>query len=235
MGQATQADATTASNSTLSGELIAAIGQQATSTVFEACKQSRPMQNDVRPIAPGMRLCGRALTVRCHPADNLTLHAAVAIARPGDVIVADVGNFTEAGHWGEILTVAAMSRGVVGLVINGSVRDIAAAEKRGFPVFARAISMKSTVKQVFGSLNQPIICGGVTVNAGDLVLADEDGVVIVPPAAVEDALQASIARETKEAGVMEQLQAGGLTLDLLGFGKALTDQGIRIEDFANVQ
>ena len=118
-------------------ELVAALAQQAPTTVYEASGKKGAMDASLHPVAPGMRLCGRALTVRCQPADNLTLHAAVARAKPGDVIVADVAGFVEAGHWGEILTVAAQQRGVAGLVINGGVRDIDAARRRDLPGLRR--------------------------------------------------------------------------------------------------
>ena len=163
--------------------------------------------------------------MRCQPADNLTLHAAVAMAKPGDVIVADVSGFVEAGHWGEILTVAAQQRGVAGLVINGGVRDIDAARRRDFPVFAAGVSMKATVKEVLGSINEPIVCGGVEVRPGDIVLGDDDGLVVVAIETAGDALQAAIARETAELDVMRRLQAGELTIDILGFRNMLPQTG----------
>ena len=206
-------------------EIITALAQQAPTTVYEAAGKKGAMNATLRPVAPGMRLCGRALTVRCQPADNLTLHAAVTKAKPGDVIVADVGGFIEAGHWGEVLTVAAQQRGILGLVINGGVRDIDAARRRNFPVFAGGVSMKATVKEVFGSINEPIVCGGVEVRPGDIVLGDDDGVVVV---AIEDAgpaLQGAIAREAAELEVMRRLQAGELTIDILGFRDKIPQTG----------
>lgn len=206
-------------------EIVAALSEQAPTTVYEAAGKTGAMDATLRPVAPGMRLSGRALTVRCQPADNLTLHAAVALAKPGDVIVADVGGFVEAGHWGEILTVAAQQRGVAGLVINGGVRDIDAARRRNFPVFAGGVSMKATVKDVLGSINEPIVCGGVIVRPGDVVLGDDDGVVVLPVETAADALQAAIARETAELEVMRRLQAGDLTIDILGFRDKLPRSG----------
>lgn len=206
-------------------EIVAALSEQAPTTVYEAAGKTGAMDATLRPVAPGMRLSGRALTVRCQPADNLTLHAAVALAKPGDVIVADVGGFVEAGHWGEILIVAAQQRGIAGLVINGGVRDIDAARRRNFPVFAGGVSMKATVKDVLGSINEPIVCGGVTVRPGDVVLGDDDGVVVLPIDTAADALQAAIARETAELEVMRRLQAGALTIDILGFRDKLPQSG----------
>jgi 4-hydroxy-4-methyl-2-oxoglutarate aldolase len=208
--------------------LVDAMYEQAATTVYEANGQQGGLEHTIRPIVAGMKLCGSALTVRCQPADNLTLHAAIALARPGDVIVADVGGALEAGHWGEITTVAAQARGVTGLVINGGVRDVGPIERRGFAVFAPAISMKATVKSTPGLINHPIVCGGVTVYAGDLVLADDDGVVVVARERVAQVLEAARQREEREADVMRRLEAGELTLDVLGFRQALDCHGLSL-------
>ena len=211
-----------------SADWIARYAQLSATTVYEAAGRVGAMTHEIRPLAPGMRLCGSARTVRCQPADNLTLHAVIALAQPGDVIVADVGECTEAGHWGEITTVAAQARGIAGLVINGGVRDVAPIRRRWFPVFARSISMKATVKETPGTINYPIICGGVLVRPGDLVLADDDGVVVVARERVEAVLEAAIAREEREAKVMHRLEAGELTLDVLGFRQALDRHGLHL-------
>jgi 4-hydroxy-4-methyl-2-oxoglutarate aldolase len=199
-----------------------------TASVYEASGKFGAMSHGIRPIVPGMHLCGSALTVRCQAADNLTLHAAVALAQPGDVLVADVGEAMEAGHWGEIITVAAQARGIVGIVINGGVRDVGPVSRRGFPVFAPAISMKATVKESPGLINHPITCGGALVHPGDLVLGDDDGVVIVAAERLEEVYNASIAREAREAEVMRRLEKGELTLDVLGFRKVLERNGLKV-------
>lgn len=209
-------------------DMLTALGQQAVTTVYEAAGRVGAMEHAIRPMTTGLALCGQALTVRCQPGDNLTLHVAIALAQPGDVIVADVGDFSEAGHWGEILTVAAQARGIVGVVINGGVRDVAPIQRRGFPMFARAISMKATVKETPGVINHPIFCGGALVQPGDIILGDEDGVVVVARDQAETVLRASIEREQREAVVMGRLEAGELTLDVLGFRKALDRQGLHI-------
>jgi 4-hydroxy-4-methyl-2-oxoglutarate aldolase len=198
-------------------ETLAGLARQAASTVYEAAGRIGAMSGAIRPIGIGMRLCGPALPVRCQPADNLTLHAAVALAQPGEVIVADVGAFTEAGHWGEVLTVAAQSRGVAGLVIDGGVRDVEAAQRRAFPIFAGGFSMKATVKELLGAIGQPIVCGGVAVRLGDIVVGDDDGVLVLPRELAAEALRSSITRETAETEVMRRLAMGELTLDILGF------------------
>ena len=218
------------STRSLNPKLLELARDQSAATLYEAAGQAGAMDAGIRPIVPGMRVCGSALPVRCQPGDNLTLHAVIAVARPGDVIVADVADYIEAGHWGEILTVAAQARQVAGLVINGGVRDVEAAQRRHFPVFSRAVSMKATVKRVFGAINVPIVCGGAVVRPGDLVLADDDGVVIVASEEAERALGAAIDRENREVDVMRRLKAGELTLDILGFRGLLDAQGAGIEE-----
>lgn len=208
--------------------MIDAYAPLETATVYEAAGPAGAMDHTIRPIAWGQRACGNALTVRCHPGDNLMLHAAIAIAQPGDLIVADVGGLLDAGYWGEITTVAAQARGVVGLVINGGIRDRAGIVERGFPIWSGAVCMRATVKRTAGDLNVPIVVGGVTVQPGDLVLADDDGVVVVGQRALGDLLQKAKAREAKEAGVMDQLQQGHLTLDLLGFRATLGELGVTL-------
>lgn len=210
-------------------DLVAAFLALDTATVYESNDKQGAMDRSVRPIFSGLQLCGTALTVQCQPADNLTLHAAIALAQPGDVIVADVGGYLDAGHWGEITTVAAQARGVAGLVINGGVRDIAAIRKRGFALFAAAVCMKATVKQVPGRINHPIICGGVEVQPGDLVLGDDDGVVIVAQERVASVLKAACAKADAEAQVMRRLGQGEFTLDILGFRQTLTQHHLSIE------
>ncbi|MBC7234941.1 MAG: 4-carboxy-4-hydroxy-2-oxoadipate aldolase/oxaloacetate decarboxylase [Chloroflexi bacterium] len=212
----------------VSPELLAAYADQEAATVYEAAGACGGMDHTIRPIAWGQRMVGSALTVRCHPADNLMLHAAIAIARPGDVIVADVGGLLDAGYWGEITTVAAMARGVVGLVINGGIRDRGPISELGFPIWSAAICMRATVKRTAGAINYPVVVGGVTVHPGDLVLGDDDGVVVVARERAAEVLATAKARASKEADVMERLRAGELTLDLLGFRRTLEGLGIHL-------
>jgi 4-hydroxy-4-methyl-2-oxoglutarate aldolase len=209
-------------------EMIAAYAGLDAATVYEANHQSGGMDHTIKPIAWGQRACGTALTVRCHPGDNLMLHAAIAVAQPGDVIVADVGDLLDVGYWGEITTVAAQVRGVVGLVIGGGTRDRDAIVRRGFPIWSTGLCMRATVKKTAGLINHPIVVGGVCVQAGDLVLADDDGVAVVARADLEWVLEASRQRAHTEEGVMRQIKAGALTLDLLGFRKTLSDLGMTV-------
>lgn len=195
-------------------EIVAAESLPAAS-IYEANGKRGALDPSIRQMTPGLKLCGNALTVRCQAGDNLTLHIAVAYAQRGDVIVADVGGFADAGHWGEILTVAAHARGIAGLVINGGVRDIAALRHHQFPVFARAVSMKATTKQMRGLVNHPVHLGGVLIQPGDLIAGDDDGVVAVAHAEVATVLAGTREREAAEATMMERLRSGDVTLDLL--------------------
>lgn len=209
-------------------ELVEAYAEQAAATVYESNHQSGAMDHTIRPIAWGQHMCGSALTVCCHPGDNIMLHAALAIAQPGDVIVADVGGLQGAGYWGEITTVAAQARGVAGLVIGGGVRDREAIAKHRFPVWSAAICMRATVKRTSKGLNSPVTVGGVTVHAGDLVLADDDGVVVVARERLREVLDRARTKEATEAEVMARLEEGALTIDLLGFRQTLHQLGIEI-------
>ncbi len=212
----------------MSADLLAAFARQDTATVYEASDKMGAMSHSLRSIVPGLKMYGSALTVRCQAADNLTLHAAIALAQPSDVIVADVGEALEAGHWGEVTTVAAQVRGVAGLVINGGVRDVAAIRTRQFPIFSASISMKATVKATVGLINHPVLCGGVFVRPGDLVLGDDDGVVVIEREKAEAVLAAAQARMDKETEIMRRLHNGELTLDLLGFREILNQRGVSI-------
>lgn len=185
-------------------------------TLYEVNGQTGALDPKIRQVIPGVGMMGRALTVSSAPGDNLTLHAAVAQAQPGDVIVADVGNYDYVGHWGEILAVAARARGVEGLVINGGVRDVEPMARHEFPCFATTTCMRAPAKKRLGSINETIVIGNVVVEPGDLVCGDGDGVVVVPQARASDVLMLARKREDNEAGIMSRLEAGELTIDILG-------------------
>ena len=148
-------------------------------TLYEAAGQKGMVDPSIRPAWPGARVCGRAATVECPPGDNLMLHIAVANARPGVIIVANVSSYMSAGAWGEILTAAAQARGVAGLVIDGAVRDIDAIRDTSFPVFSRGLAIGSCTKERPGTLDIPVQLGGATVRPGDLILGDADGLVVI--------------------------------------------------------
>lgn len=194
-------------------------------TVHEVMDKTGAIAHEIKPIYSGMKICGPAITVHCHPGDNIMLHKAVAVAQPGDILVANVGCML-GGNWGEVLTVAAQARGISGLVIDGGVRDGLAVKKRGFPIFCRGLCMNGTVKETLGLINHPIICGGVTVNPGDVILGDDDGLVVIPKEKTDEILKKSLEREEKEAQMMKDLMAGKLTLELLGLDKILEAKGL---------
>jgi 4-hydroxy-4-methyl-2-oxoglutarate aldolase len=190
-------------------------------TLYEASKLPCFLPTRLRPAWKGAAIVGRALPVRTAVGDNLPMHRVLQIAEPGDVLVIDAGA-GEFGYWGEVLTVAAQQRGVVGLIIDGGVRDVAQLEELAFPVFSSSIALQGTVKVWPGTVGEPIELGGVTVNRGDLVVADVDGIVAIPSDDVDRVVEASRGRARDEQGYLERLRAGELTLDIYGFRSLLS-------------
>jgi 4-hydroxy-4-methyl-2-oxoglutarate aldolase len=185
-------------------------------TLYEAAGRRGMVDPEIRPAWPGARICGRALTVECPPGDNLTLHQAVAVAQPGDVLVATTGGYLRTGAWGEILTIAAQVRGIVGLAIDGAVRDIEATANRQFPVFSRGLAIGACTKERPGMIGLTLQFGGVVVRPGDFIFGNVDGLVILEQERIEEICQAAVARQHYEAEIMDQLRAGKTTLELLG-------------------
>jgi 4-hydroxy-4-methyl-2-oxoglutarate aldolase len=175
----------------------------------------RPMRNRIRAAWPGARLAAPAFPVRCTPGDNLAIHIGVVVAPPGHALVVSVGDVRELGYWGEVLTTAAESRGLAGLVIDGCVRDAAALEAHGFPVFSTGLALPGATKQEPGAVGGAAIVGDVEVTRGDWVVADVDGVTLVPGATRDDVLAAGRARADKEAGFFAALRDGATTVELL--------------------
>jgi len=160
-------------------ELIDKFRGLSTATVHEASGRKGAVDCDIKPITKGVRICGPAFTVQCHPGDNLMLHKALEKAQPRDVVVASVGGHYEAGYWGALMATSALARSFGGLAIDGCVRDSAEMIDMGFPVFCRGFCIRGTTKAILGLINYPTIFGGVLVNPGDLILGDDDGIVIV--------------------------------------------------------
>lgn len=209
--------------------VIAMFAEVSPALAHEAMGRTGAMDAGLKPIYSGMKVCGPAITAQCHPGDNVMLHKALALAQPGDVIVASMG-LVDTGAWGEVLTTSAVARGVAGLVIDGMVRDGLGIKNLGFPVFSRGLCMKGTVKETIGLVNHPICCGGVTVNPGDIVIGDDDGVVVIPRAnATEELIRRCHDREQREHEMMEKLRAGVTTVDLLGLDAMLKAKGLQEE------
>lgn len=198
-----------------------ALRQLGAATIYEAQGAKGALDSGIKPIAPGMRLAGPALTVDTRPADNLMLHYAMLKARPGDVLVVDAKGFLEAGVWGDVFTEQAQRIGLAGLVIHGAVRDAAAMTEAGFPVFSRGLSIKGTGKHQPGRLNVTVTIGDVAIDPGDVIVGDQDGVVVVKRHEVDAVLRKSRQREEKEAQFRQQIRDGATTVDLLGLEEIL--------------
>ena len=176
---------------------------------------ARRMHSRIKPVWKGARFAAPAYPVRCTPGDNLAIHVAVARAPAGSALVADMGGTRDFGYWGEVLTTGAEARGIAALVIDACVRDCDALEAHGFPVFATGLALTGAGKTLAGTVAQPVTVGDVEVTAGDWVVGDTDGVVVIPNAELETVLAAGRARADKEAGLFAALRAGATTLELL--------------------
>ena len=190
-----------------------------TATLHEASGQRGALPAAIKPISSTMRIAGPAFTVATPPGNNLSIHRALAAAAPGDVLVVVTFGHYEAGYWGDIMTVAALQREIAGLVIDGCVRDSEAIARLQFPVFARGLSIRGTRKDpdAPGAMEESITVGDVTVEPGDLVVGDADGVVVIPRANATEVLERAREREKHEAEVIERLRRGESTLDIYGW------------------
>ena len=195
-------------------------------TVHEACAKNGAMDSALKPLDPSFRFAGVALTVDAMPRDNLVLHHALTIARPGDVLVVDAKGYTEAGPWGDVMTLAAQITGLAALVIDGSVRDSASIVAMNFPVFSRGVCIKGTTKNQPGRVNVPVVCGGVAVNPGDIVIGDRDGLGVLPPGDAAEAIRPSEARLQKEGEYRELLRKGQNSVQYLDLTPALSRVGL---------
>jgi 4-hydroxy-4-methyl-2-oxoglutarate aldolase len=205
---------------------VAALGELGTATVHEAIGRRGFAGPDLRPIQQGVRLAGPAVTVSCHPGDNLMVHAAVEVCREGDVLVVTTTAPSTHGMFGELLATSLAARGVRALVIDAGVRDTAELRAMGFAVWARHVSCEGTVKASPGSVNVPVVLGGAVVAPGDVVCADDDGVVVVPGAAAASAVDRARDRVAREDATRARLAAGELGVDIYGLRATLAALGV---------
>ncbi|MDQ8756528.1 4-hydroxy-4-methyl-2-oxoglutarate aldolase [Sphingosinicella sp. LHD-64] len=203
-----------------SDDLLAAARAQGTATLHEAAGRIGALPGAIKPVAPAMRLAGPAFTVEVPAGDNLAIHRALYAAEPGDVLVVATRGGIEWGYWGEILNEAAMALGLGGLVIDGGVRDTHVLAEQLFPVFSNGVCIRGTLKGIAPyALGRPIAIGDVVIRPGDLIVGDRDGVLVLPPEAVEAAVEKGRQREADEADKIAKLRAGARTLDLYGLGE----------------
>ena len=174
------------------------------------------MDAGIHPLDRHMQLAGRALTVACAAGDNLTIHKAVVLAQPGDVLVINCGGYLNAGVFGEMLALSCMAKGIAGVVIDGSCRDVNDLIELGFPTFVRGVNPRGTIKDTCGAVGGEVLCGGVTVRTGDIVVGDCDGVVVIPQEEADLILDKALAKKQREDEMRPLLRAGGTTAELLG-------------------
>ncbi|MFG1942988.1 4-carboxy-4-hydroxy-2-oxoadipate aldolase/oxaloacetate decarboxylase [Nonomuraea sp. NPDC048826] len=211
-------------------EVVAGLREAGVATAHEAAGRIGLADPAIRPRQDGAAIAGSAVTVSSHPGDNLMIHAAVEMCQEGDILVVTTTSPSTDGMFGDLLATSLRARGVAGLVTDAGVRDIATLRAMGFPVWARAVSAQGTVKASPGSVNVPVVCGGQVVRAGDVIIADDDGVMCVPRATAPDVLAASRARVAGEADKRAKLESGVLGVDMYGLRDLLDRLGVRYVD-----
>jgi 4-hydroxy-4-methyl-2-oxoglutarate aldolase len=210
-------------------QLVQQFKELGVSTTYEAMKQDTLMEPSIRPVSRGHTIAGPAVTAINIPGDNLTMHLGLSYTQPGDVFVTSfLGSHSYNAIWGELATLAGIGRKLEGVIADGAVRDVKAIQERNFPVWSRSIFSRTSTIQKIGSINVPAVCGGVLVHPGDIIVADDDGVVVVPLSQAEAVLERAKKKAERENEMRELLLSGSTPFEIFEMGSALTKSNIEI-------